>query len=233
MTVAQDAIKLLKQESYGVLSTHSLEMEGFPFGSIVPYCQDREGEVTILISRLAQHTKNLMENGRCSLLVSDSAAGDKQTAGRLTLMCEGEKVPAESIAARFYRYFPSNQGYHDELDFEFYRLTLVKARYIAGFGKIHWIGSDSFLQTSPFEEQAEAGIVNHMNEDHLDAIRHYCDLFDIPVDQGLQPTMAGIDADGMHLRVGDRLHRIQFERTISNPKEAREILVELARASLP
>lgn len=232
MTVAEDAIKLLKQESYGVLSTHSLEMEGFPFGSIVPYCQDHGGEVTILISRLAQHTKNLMENGRCSLLVADSVAGDKQTAGRLTLMCEAEKVEPEAIASRFYRYFPSNQGYHDQLDFDFYRLTLVKARYIAGFGKIHWIGRDSFLRSSPFEEQAEAGIVNHMNEDHLDAIRHYCDLFGIPVDSEQQPTLAGIDGEGMHLRVGDRLHRIQFERNISNPKEAREILVELARAPI-
>ena len=41
-----------------VLSTHSLEHPGYPFGSVVPYVLDQEGLPLLLLSRLPQHTKN-------------------------------------------------------------------------------------------------------------------------------------------------------------------------------
>lgn len=61
------ARELLLKEYRGVLSTHSKSMPGFPFGSVVPYCLDAEGNPLILISRIAQHTHNLLKDpsARC------------------------------------------------------------------------------------------------------------------------------------------------------------------------
>ncbi|HBM10724.1 MAG TPA: heme iron utilization protein, partial [Pseudomonas sp.] len=67
---AKHARQLLLKEYRGVLSTHSKAMPGFPFGSAVPYCLNEEGWPLILISRIAQHTKNLQADPRCSLLVA-------------------------------------------------------------------------------------------------------------------------------------------------------------------
>ena len=75
------ARQLLLKEYRGVLSTHSQAMPGFPFGSVVPYCLDARGWPLLLISRIAQHTRNLKADARCSLLVGERAAEDVQAAG--------------------------------------------------------------------------------------------------------------------------------------------------------
>jgi putative heme iron utilization protein len=68
-----------------------------------------------------------------------------------------------------------------------------------------------------------------MNVDHQDAMNHYCDLFDISYDAEHLPKLVSIDAEGFHLRVDGRLHRIEFDSPISDTIEARQALVELAR----
>lgn len=224
---------LLLRESYGFLASQSQEMEGFPFGSVVPYTLDISGTPIILISRLAQHTKNLIADNRCSFLVSDSAILDKQKAGRLTLMCEAELVNPDHVSRRYYAYFPETRGYHTDLDFDFYRLSVLKIRYIGGFGKIHWLSPESTLLVNPFEDERERDIVEHMNEDHVDAMIRYCRFEGIEVPKDLEPQMVGIDAEGFHLRLGEQIHRFVFQQPVSNPIEARTALVEMARRTLP
>ena len=67
--VNDDVQQLLRHSYQGVLSTHSVQLQGYPFGSVVPFCLDKQGRVVVLISDLAQHTKNLKQDSRCSLLV--------------------------------------------------------------------------------------------------------------------------------------------------------------------
>ena len=86
------ARQLLLKEYRGMLSTHSQAMPGFPFGSVVPYCLDARGWPLLLISRIAQHTRNLKADARCSLLVGERAAEDVQAAGRLTLLAEARQL---------------------------------------------------------------------------------------------------------------------------------------------
>ncbi len=56
----------------GVLSTHSIDLPGYPFGSITPYCFNRHGQAVILISTIAQHTKNIKANNKVSLIAFES-----------------------------------------------------------------------------------------------------------------------------------------------------------------
>ena len=67
----------VRARQYGVLSTLSVDVPGYPFGSITPYVVTHEGRVVILVSEIAQHTKNMRACSKASLLVSDDKADDK------------------------------------------------------------------------------------------------------------------------------------------------------------
>ncbi|MDD2057517.1 HugZ family protein [Pseudomonas sp. GD03860] len=229
--VAQQARELLLKEYRGVLSTHSKSMPGFPFGSVVPYCLDAEGNPLILISRIAQHTHNLQKDPKCSLLVGERDAEDVQAVGRLTVLAQAHKLeePAavEAAAERYYRYFPESSNYHKAHDFDFWVLTPVRHRYIGGFGAIHWV--DRLSLANPFAGKAELSMIEHMNSDHANAIAHYVQLSGLP--QTAAAQMVGIDSEGMHLRIGQGLHWLPFAAPCNTPIQVREALVFLARAA--
>lgn len=227
-----EARGLLLAAWQGILSTNSREVPGYPFGSVAPYCLDATGRPLILISELAQHTKNLRADPRCSLIVV-APGEDLQANARLTLVGDCHPLadaPAiEAAAARYYRYFPESTDFHRIHDFRFFRLEPVRCRYIGGFGRIHWVAPEAVLLANPFAGEREADIVAHMNEDHAVALAHYCRQagFD---PSGQVPVMTGIDAEGIHLRLGARLLRIPFPSPVATPGQAREALVALAQA---
>ncbi|MWV16564.1 DUF2470 domain-containing protein [Pseudomonas sp. L-22-4S-12] len=231
VTAGKHARELLLKEYRGVLSTHSKAMPGFPFGSVVPYCLDAQGCPLILISRIAQHTHNLQQDGKCSLLVGERGAEDVQAVGRLTLLAEAKKLaePAQiaAAAARYYRYFPESRDYHRVHDFDFWRLQPVRWRYIGGFGAIHWL--DQVNLANPFAGESEQGMLEHMNADHAAAIAHYVELAGLPGDEPAQ--LVGIDSEGFHLRIGKSLHWLAFPISCNSPGEVRQALVQLARAA--
>lgn len=231
------ARSVLVAHYFGVLSTVSKKFPGYPFGSVVPYCLDLQGRPLILISRLAQHTVNIQEDNRISLVILDRTQGNVQTDARLTLMADAHKVAEDQIAAcaeRYYHHFPAAKGYHTELDFEFYYLTINTMRYIPGFGQARWLSPGDVIVPSPFTPTEEARIVGHMNDDHKDALLHYyrrAPISDKNDDTTVdQVAMAGIDSEGLALRVNEDIYRIAFDRTISTPMEARQILVEMAQS---
>jgi putative heme iron utilization protein len=228
--VAKNARELLLKEYRGALATHSKAMPGFPFGSVVPYCLDAEGRPLILISRIAQHTHNLQKDPKCSLLVGEREADDVQAVGRLTYLAEAEKLEDEvaiaAAAERYYRYFPDSANYHKAHDFDFWVLKPVRHRYIGGFGAIHWV--DQLTMANPFAGKAELSMIEHMNSDHTKAIAHYIELAGLPTSEPAQ--LAGIDSEGMHLRIGQGLHWLPFAATCNTPTQVREALVFLAHA---
>lgn len=229
--VATAARNLMLSEYQGVLSTHSLDAPGYPFGSVAPYCLDRKGRPVILISNIAQHTKNLKANPKVSLIVMERDADDSQENGRVTYLGEARPLPPEDddAPARYYRFFPEARDYHKTHDFAFYCLELHRARFIGGFGKIHWVERDDFLRANPFDEEAEARAVEHMNKDHVDALKRYCRWGDIPLKEAATPIMAGIDGEGFHLRLGKRVHRLGFDEPVTTMPALRQKLTEMAR----
>ncbi|MAR89951.1 MAG: heme iron utilization protein [Pseudomonadales bacterium] len=234
MTTGQQARQALQSCFSGVLSTLSQKFSGYPFGSVVPFCLDLSGRPLILISRLAQHTRNIAAHPQLSLtlLASDPAQGDVQQNERLTLLADAEPVAdSEAAATIYYRCFPQASGYQKQLDFEFYCLYPVQLRYIQGFGQARWLSPGEVIRPNPFSAEQWAGIVDHMNEDHRDAITHYCQLAGLP-GGAENASMAGIDGEGMTLRVNRRLHRVEFAQNVTTSEQARAILVEMARTSL-
>jgi putative heme iron utilization protein len=226
---AQQARALFQSRGEGVLSTHSVDLPGYPFGSITPYCVNRDGQPIILISTLAQHTHNIWADDKVSLIAYDTQIDDTQAAGRVTYVGNAVKTDDEETAERYYRFHPTSRHFHKTHDFSFYVINCVRVRYIGGFGEIYWVEQADFVKASPFSAEEETGMVEHMNADHQDAMNHYCKLFDISYDADNLPILAGVDAEGFHLRVAGRLYRLAFDQAVTNTTEVRAALVELAR----
>jgi hypothetical protein len=223
---------LLLGQKYGVLSTHSVTVPGYPFGSVTPYCLDRAGKPMILISTIAQHTRNIMADAKVSLTIMEDIRDDVQAHGRLTYLADAVKVDVQRDDSweRYERFFPASRGYHETHDFMFYRLEPVRIRFIGGFGEIYWVDPADVTRANPFTTEQELMIVNHMNDDHQAALRHYLDVLKgIRVDESQPVVMAGIDGEGFDVLVGTQLIRFVFEHSVTNMDEARQALVALAR----
>jgi heme iron utilization protein len=225
---AMTARRLLNHQSMGVLSTHSVDVEGYPFGSIAPFVLNYDGEPTLLISEIAQHTRNIKHNAKVSLIVFDQGADDPQAGGRLTWIGDAERVAPSDTASRlrYLRYFPSSASYFETHDFSFYRIRLRRARFIGGFGQIYWIEPEAMLVPNPFRD-SESRIVEHMNQDHQPALFRYCEVL-----RNVKPRvviMTGIDSEGFDLLADQRKLRIDFDAPVHTVEEARAVLVKLAR----
>lgn len=221
--------RLLSQSYQGVLSTHSQYLQGYPFGSVVPFCLDYQGKVVILISELAQHTKNLKIDKRCSLLVF-AEGDDIQAAARLTIVADAMPVAqdeVEAVAQRYYRYFPQSKDFHNIHDFSFWVLQPVKYRYIGGFGKIHW--AEPQTVANPFSAELEADMVEHMNQDHADALPLYAKLANIIIADNVTISMTGIDNLGFHLRIAEKIIYITFPQPVTTPLQVRQTLVDMLK----
>ncbi|MBT6843654.1 MAG: HugZ family protein [Candidatus Melainabacteria bacterium] len=221
-----EARSLLRQEAHGVLATISLDLPGYPFGSLTPYSLDQQGNPIILVSDIAQHTKNIQADSRVSLTVVEN--GD-QNSGRLTFVADATRVEDDLVAESYFKHYPSARHYGEAHSFGFYRLELKRARYIAGFGKIFWVEPDEFLQTNPFWGEAEKRVVDHMNADHANALVKYCTKYkELSIADEDQLSMTGIDAEGFDLLLNKMKLRFEFEEEISTSDEARAVLVAMA-----
>ena len=223
------ARRLLNHQSVGVLSTHSIDVEGYPFGSIAPYALSYECEPIILISDIAQHTRNIKRDPRVSLTVFDRDADDPQAGSRLTWIGDCESIDSSDTETRhrYLRYFPSAESYFETHDFSFYRVRLRRARFIGGFGQIYWIEPGTMLRTNPFRE-TERSIIEHMNQDHHKALLHYAELLGAKEFDSI--VMTGIDSEGFDMLADRRKLRMDFDSPIFTMEDARASLVRLARS---
>src|SRR5262249_4316818 len=147
----------------GVLSTISTRLAGYPFGSVVPYLLDHEARPVILISRLAEHTRNLDADARSSLLVHDSST-DLQAGARLTLVGNAARVDQgiDSLKARYLGYFPESERLFALGDFALYRIEPERLRWIGGFGDIRWVAPEDYRAPASHLAEQEQDILAHM-----------------------------------------------------------------------
>lgn len=236
MNLATEAQQFLRSAHKGILSTHSAKFEGYPFGSVAPFVVDHQGMPTILISTLAEHTKNIDKNAHTSLIVF-SGEEDLQANARLTLLAKAEQADKNNpyLKSRYLRYVPQAEQYFDMHDFSFYTLHITHARYIAGFGKMGWIEGADFMHAGGELMLQEADILEHMNHDHQHSLLAYCQHFHQV--NAHSAEMIGIDTLGFDVRAhcnnSQTTHnlRFTFDAPIANAQEARLALVAMSKAA--
>jgi putative heme iron utilization protein len=149
---------LLDKERYGVLATLSVRRDGWPFASVAAYALTEAGEPLLLLSDLAEHTRNLRADPRASLLVKDSAASaDPQAGARVTLLGSVEPTTDASDLERYLARQHQAREYTAMADFKLYVLRLNEARVVSGFGDMGWLHGDSLhAALSPTASQSSA-----------------------------------------------------------------------------
>jgi hypothetical protein len=235
-TYAERVRTLLSLTSIATLSTLSRKHVGFPFGSLMPYALDSSGRPIFLISNMAMHTQNLKADPRASLFVEQTGAdGDPLGAARATLMGRVELVPQEDIASARELYLvrqPNSRYWVDFADFNFFRLQPIDVYYVGGFGVMGWVEATDYERSSPDPlAEASAGILSHMNADHVDSMillaRTHASM------EASEATMTSVDRLGFSLRLttadGMKGARINFPREVTTPQETRKVLVEMVR----
>src|SRR5664279_3999006 len=166
---------LVSQSTIATLSSLSRKHAGFPFGSLMPYALDAEGRPIFLISNMAMHTQNLKADPRASLFVSQAALdGDPLGAARATLIGNAGPVPVSDLPLVRETYIATHknsQYWVDFADFGFFRLEPVDVYYVGGFGVMGWVEARDYHEAAPDPlATAAAGIIAHMNADHVEAM---------------------------------------------------------------
>lgn len=222
-----EARRFVRGQHNGVLSTLSQKVAGYPFGSVAPFILDHAGRPVILISELAEHTRNLMADPRASLIVQPFTP-DMQEAGRVTLVGNAQRLSdKDALGPRYLRHFPKAEAYLAMHDFAFWVIEPVRIRYIGGFGRIHWVEPSAYLLGNTALADAETGILTHMNTDHAHTLLDYC--LHVHGVRAQSAQMIGIDPDGFDVRADERVLRFDFPVPVPDAQAARAALVDLAR----
>jgi putative heme iron utilization protein len=221
------ARRLIRSRSHAALAT---SLAGRPYVSLVACACDSDASPLLLLSDLAQHTKNLLADPLVSLLFEHTACRPDPLAGpRLSLLGHAERCEDPRAAARFAARHPASAAYASFADFHLYRVVIERGHLVAGFGRIAWIAAEHlrFGADAAALAAAEAEIVANMNADHGEAIALYAErLLGQP---GGGWRMTGIDPEGVDLRQDGETARLDFAEPAVTPAAARRALVTLAR----
>ncbi len=222
-----EARRLVRRARTGTLATINHD-GGIPYASLVNVATDVEGQPLILVSTLAWHTRNLLQDARASVLVAEPPEkGDALTGPRVTVMGRFKKTNEPGVSRRYLARHPEAAMYAGFGDFAFWRLVPETVHAVAGFGRIETIGAEEvFPAVAGFAALADSAI-EHMNQDHADAIGRY--VARLGGDPAGPWTMQAIDPDGADLSDGRQSLRLEFAMPIATPDALREILAKLAR----
>lgn len=219
---------VMRGQDRAALATR-LAADGVPYASLAMVALDAACRPLLLISDLAEHTKNLEREPRASLLFDATAGLDSPLTGaRVTVLGELARCDDRAALSRYIRRHPDAELFSGFADFGLWRMSVTRAHMVAGFGAIHWIGREALLPRTveaPALAAAEADICAHMNDDHADALSLFARHLLGRGGEGWR--MTGIDPEGCDLRLGGSVARLTFRARVDGPAAARDALVVL------
>jgi hypothetical protein len=224
------AKSLLRRSRQGALAT-LMAGSGDPYCSLVNLASHPDGSPILLISGLAVHTRNILADGRVSLMLDERAAGDPLEGARIMLSGRAEPAGAEEdlLQRRYLNAHPSAEAFVSFKDFSFFRIRPSGTHLVAGFGRIVDLKPEQFLTDLAGADDllaAEEGAVEHMNADHREAMALYATRLLGAADGEWRCT--GCDPDGLDMQDGQTVLRLDFPERVTGGMALRKMLVRLA-----
>lgn len=225
------AKSLLRKRRQGALAT-LMAGSGDPYCSLVNLATHPDGSPILLISRLALHTRNILADVRVSLMMDERAAGDPLEGARIMLSGRAELADndnRELLRRRYLNVHPSAEAYADFGDFAFVRIRPTGTHLVAGFGRILDLKPEQFLtdvSDAAALIDAEQGAIEHMNEDHREAMNLYATRL-LGADAA-DWRCTGCDPEGMDMQAQHVTLRLDFPVRVTGPGDLRKMLVQLA-----
>jgi putative heme iron utilization protein len=229
-----------KSNHFGVLSTNSNNLEGYPAGSVVGFQIDSEGIPFFVFSSMSAHTTDILKDGRSSLtILSEDFKGAAE--GRVVLIGDIKKCFDKEKIKQLredYLQYHKDAFWVDFGDFTWFTMTDLKAvRFVGGFAMAGSVTPEEYSKAKPDPLAPFAKhVMSHMNDDHSEStvamVKHYV---------GVDCTGANIvsmDRLGMTVRAtltmaggGETKIRLPFPREVTERKDVKSVIVEMTQAS--
>ncbi|CAF1931735.1 BnaC05g30850D [Brassica napus] len=211
---------LLEQARFAHLCTVMSKMhhrrEGYPFGSLVDFAPDRMGHPIFLFSPLAIHTRNLLAEPRCSLVVQQIPGWSGLSNARVTLFGDVYPLSEDEQEWAHKQYIAKHpHGLSEQWgNFHYFRMQNISDIYfIGGFGTVAWVDVKEYEALQPDKIAVDGG---EHNLKELNAI------FSKPLRELLSSesevddaALISIDSKGIDVRVRQgaqfNIQRLPFE----------------------
>ncbi|WOK95001.1 hypothetical protein Cni_G03706 [Canna indica] len=237
---------LMEQATFGQLCTVTSEMHhhraGYPVGSLVDFSPDSMGHPIFSLSPLAIHTRNLLSNPKCSLVVQIPGWSSLSNA-RVTIF--GDVFPlAADLQDWAHQQFVSKQQQRASQkwgNFHYYRMQNISDIYfVGGFGTVEWVDVKEYEGLKPDKIAAESG---EENLKELNAIfsKRIKDVLSTEAEID-DAVFVSVDSKGTDVRVREgaqfNIQRISFGKendvlTLDEAKAALEKIINRSIRSKP
>ncbi|GAV56646.1 Pyrid_oxidase_2 domain-containing protein, partial [Cephalotus follicularis] len=230
---------LMEQARFAHLCTVMSRMhhrrEGYPFGSLVDFAPDSMGHPLFSFSPLAIHTRNLLADPRCTLVVQIPGWSGLSNA-RVTIFGDVFPLPEHQQEWAHKQYVAKHQQGPSQQwgNFYYFRMQNISDIYfIGGFGTVAWVDVKEYEAIKPDKIAVDGG---EQNLKELNA------MFSKPLKELLSAeteiddaALISIDSKGTDVRVRQgaqfNIQRISFEEghgveTLEEAKAALWKLIE-------
>ncbi|CAI9267658.1 unnamed protein product [Lactuca saligna] len=230
---------LMEQARFAHLCTVMSRMhhrrEGYPFGSLVDFAPDAMGHPIFSFSPLAIHTRNLLADPKCTLVVQIPGWSGLSNA-RVTIFGDVYPLPEDQQEWAHKQYISKHQQGPSQQwgNFYYFRMQNISDIYfIGGFGTVAWVNVKEYEALRPDKIAVDGG---EQNLKELNA------MFSKPLKELLSmetevddAALISIDSKGTDVRVRQgaqfNIQRLAFEEGngVETLEEAKTALWNLIR----
>ncbi|KAG2453613.1 hypothetical protein HYH02_001829 [Chlamydomonas schloesseri] len=239
---------LVEHARFGHLCTMMSGMHhrraGYPFGTLVDFASDGAGYPVFCLSPLAIHSRNLIEEPRCSLVVQMPGWTGLANA-RVTIFGDVYQLPADLQDSAREIFIAKHSNERKERwvsgNFVYFRMNrIVDIYFVGGFGTVQWIAPDEYLASTP--DEIVLNNPNHiltvLNEQFAPVLRAKLGTVARPLDELM---FISIDASGVDIRVRTgpefSVERIGFPIKVTNLTQVmnamRQVVTDMSKAPTP
>ncbi|ELQ2336200.1 heme utilization protein HutZ [Vibrio vulnificus] len=151
-------IKEFRQERQ-TLQLATVDADGRPNVSYAPFVQNQEGYF-VLISKIARHARNLLENPQVSLMMIEDEEGAKQLFARKRLTFDAVASVIERDTQLWHQVITQMEERFGEIvsglsqleDFVLFNLKAERGLFVKGFGQAYQVSGDDLVDFVHLQE---------------------------------------------------------------------------------
>jgi putative heme iron utilization protein len=236
LSAAEEARTLVGATNVGALAT--LTGDGDPWASLVTYGLLDDGSPVLCLSRLAEHGRNVADDPRVSLVVTQvDAPADPLAAARVTLAGRvarpADPDAADEARAAHLAGVKAARMYIDFSDFSLWVIRVERVRWVGGYGRMDSASGAAYAASSADPvATSSASAVAHLNDDHADALLVIARALAGHPD-ATAARCTGLDRYGVDLTVhtprGRAPARVAFDGALDDASQLRAATVALTR----
>ncbi|KAL7599977.1 uncharacterized protein LOC111910391 [Lactuca sativa] len=230
---------LMEQARFAHMSTVMSRMhqrsEGYPFGSLVDFVSDAMGHPIFSFSQLGMHTRNLLANPRCTLVVQIPGWSGLSNA-RVTIFGDVFPLPEDQQEWAHKQYITKHQQAPLQQwgNFYYFRMQNIRDIYfIGGFGTVAWVNVKEYEGLQP-DDIAVDGSEQNLKELNVMFSKPLRELLSLEGEVD-DVSLISIDSKGTDIRVRQgaefNIQRLVFEewQGIKTVVEAKAALWKLIK----